>query len=71
MDEEILDITFSKKNKFLSLVNSKDTLHIIGLNPSNHNIINCNCHEIDKIDKKQHKTFFKNVFSSVKVRDIR
>lgn len=70
VDEEILDLTFSKKNKFLCLVNTKNTIHIFAMDPTDHNIITCHCHEIEQAEKHQPQGLFTRVFSKVKVTQI-
>lgn len=70
IDEEILDLTFSKKNKFIGLVNSKGTIHIFAIDPSDQNIIFCHCHEIKKEDNHEPQGLFTSVFSKVKVIEI-
>ena len=69
LDEDVLDIAFSRKNKFLCLVNSKNTVHIYALDPSDQNIIICKCHEVDESDKSDKQTgLFSSVLFKVKVK---
>lgn len=67
LDEEILDISFSKKNLYISLVNSKNTIHIYSLDPNNQSISLCHCHEIEESDRQEPQGMFTSVFSKVKV----
>ena len=69
VEEDILDIAFSKKNQFICLVNSKNTVHIYALDPSDQNIIICKCHEVDDSEKTdKHGSLFNSVLFKVKVK---